>query len=81
MPHGPETENGKRVSRHDEVLLGGAAGVLHNRSFCPKSRKWFIELIIWGGGRGESLPFCLFVCFVCFLIRNGATEVKECLWR
>lgn len=79
MPHGPETENGKRVNRHDEVLLGGAAGVLHNRSFCPKSRKWFIELIIRGGG--SLCLFFLFVCFVCFLIRNGATEVKECLWR
>lgn len=28
-------------------------------------------------GRKKSLPFL----FVCFLIRKGATEVKECLWR
>lgn len=62
MPHGPETENGKRVNRHDKVLLGGAAGVLHNGSFCPKSRKWFIELIMGGG---ESLPF-VFVCLFVF---------------
>lgn len=65
MPHGPETENGKRVNRHDKVLLGGAAGVLHNGSFCPKSRKWFIELIIGGVG-GGSLCLFLLVCLFVF---------------
>lgn len=59
MPHGPETKNGKRVNRHDEVLLGGAAGVLQNGPFCPKSRKCFIELII-GGKVSAFFLFCLF---------------------